>query len=63
MASAWVIKEKESGQFWTGFGFTRHLHEARFYGGPQSVEDTEMLGYNFECLEVRTIYRESDKKG
>jgi len=60
--SLWVIRDRDSGQFWNGFGYTRNLSEAHLFE-ERPPEITEWVPFAYDVLELRLIERESDVFG
>lgn len=60
MASVYVIRERETKQYWNGFGFTKCLVEARLYAQMPQPEDMEFLTIPVDAMELRLIEREDE---
>ena len=60
MPSLWVIRDRQTGHYWNGLGFTKYLHDAQF--ADKAIEEvaTEGLPFAVDVLELRLIERESD---
>jgi len=57
--SLWVIRNREDGKFWNGFGF-HDLIYAHTYGQPPHGLVRDWLTIPVDILELRLIERDSD---
>lgn len=53
--SLWVIRDRESGHYWNGFGLTALLREASMYSKPPEPDNTRWLPFPVDVLELRLI--------
>lgn len=54
MDRVFVIRERETGQWWNGFGFEQELKKARLYG--EEVEGiTEWLTISVNVIELKPM--------
>ena len=58
--SVWVIRDRESGHYWNGFGFTTHLGLAKLFPEPPGEQFIRWLPFACDVLELRLIERDSD---
>lgn len=59
--SVWIIRDRESGHYWHGFGYTPYLNEARLFVLPPPLENEySFLPFPADVLELRLIERDSD---
>jgi hypothetical protein len=58
--SLWVVRNRDTGEWWNGFGFTQTLQHARIYIQDQwSKWDIEQIPFPVDILELRLIETES----
>ena len=60
MNSVWVIRDRESRQYWDGFGFTKELTRAHTFRLPPNQYDLDWTILPVDVLELRLIERDSD---
>lgn len=56
--SLYVIRERETHNYWDGFGFAKCLEDARTYSQPPQPLDYSFITIPVDVLELRLIVRE-----
>ena len=62
--SLWVIRNRDTKQYWNGLGFDNSLQGARTWSTQELAESAVNIWSPFACdiLELRLIERESDER-
>lgn len=58
--SLYVIRDRDTHQYWNGFGYSPDLIHARSFENPQPIKDADWLPFSYDVLELRLIERDSD---
>jgi hypothetical protein len=59
--SLYVIRNRDTGEWWNGFGLTEHLAQAAVHGEEiNNPIETSWLPFPVDVLELRLIEKDSD---
>lgn len=57
--SLWVIRDRDTHNYWNGFGYTDELKEAALYAYPApSPDELDWLPFAADILELRLVERD-----
>lgn len=60
MNRVFAIRERETGQWWNGFGFEQELKKARLYG--EEIQGmTDWISIPINVVELKPVYHDEGK--
>lgn len=53
--SLYVIRDRDTRQYWNGFGYSPDLIHAHTYENPELIKNTDWLPFSYDILELQLV--------